>query len=946
MKFKLLSATAMGLVAAVGWVSGANAQAMDECRDGVGETNNAPFDDTLECGDDAVAGAEGATSIGDGAIVQGENSTALGHQALASSAQSVAIGAIGGVGSDAEGSIAIGYDAFVTNNTDFSIAIGTSASVGGSQNLSDADGIGNFNLAIGYGATTLGDNATGLGANSTTAGVRSSSFGAEATVSGDGSTAIGSRAFVVGDNSLSFGHLAVVGIVPQSPGGVLAPVTNSLALGGDADGDGVGANAGHDNAIALGADSVTHAANTLSIGDADNGLIRRIMNVADGTLNTDAATVGQVRGAIADATNHVQVNSTLTGATASGSQAVAIGGMSNASSVGAIAIGSTSFAGTGNFATSLGYNAITLAENGLALGTEAYAEHEYSVALGAFSATTAANTVSVGDADTDYYRRIVNVEDGVDDNDAVTVGQLTAALAASGGSGGSTSPYLEVNSLGALPGAEGTDSITLGPRAATTTQSQESVAIGAGATVNAQNAIALGANSVTSADNTLSIGDVDNGLTRRIMNVADGTLDTDAATLGQVRAEISTAAIAANPYIDINSTGPVAMANGARSIAIGEDAGTTGIASIALGERAHSASQDAIAIGTISSSEGNGSIAVGHASTALGLNSIAVGSSAWTTTDNSNAISIGAFSQADAEGAIAIGSSFGDGARTIAGHENAIALGTGAQTSAANTASFGRAGDERRLTHIADGIDDTDAVTVGQLTAALAASGDSGGSAAAYMDINSIGALPSAEGSESMALGQRANTSVDSDRSVAIGADATVDAENAVALGSASVADRDNTVSVGSAGNERQITNVATGTADTDAVNVAQLDGEIATVNGRVSNNAQAITTLNTQFEQLDFRVDALTNHIRHVNHEIDENTAGIAIANALAGSTWLQANERMAFSANLGYFDGNSAIAFSGAARLSERFSANMALGTVPGNGDVGARAGVRFGW
>lgn len=903
MKFKLLSATAMGLVAAVGWASGANAQAMDECRDGTGVNGTPLIDDTLECGDDAVAGAEGATAIGDAAEAMGENSTALGHQALAASAQSVAIGAIGGVGSDAEGSIAIGYDAFVTNNTDFSIAIGTSASVGGSQSVSDPDGIGNFNLAIGYGATTLGDNATGLGANSTTVGVRSSSFGAEATVWGDGSTAIGSSAFVVGDNSLSFGQLAVVGIVPQGPGGVLAPVAHSLALGGDADGDGVGANAGHDNAIALGADSVTYDTNTLSIGDADNGLIRRIMNVANGTLDTDAATVGQVRGAIADATNHVQVNSMNTGATATGDRSVAIGGA-------------------------------------------AMASHEGGVALGELSTTNAADTISVGDADTHYYRRIVNVEDGVDDHDAVTVGQLTAALAASGGSGGSTSPYLEVNSLGALPGAEGTDSIALGPRAATTTQSQESVAIGADATVNAQNAIALGANSVTSTDNTLSIGDADNGLTRRIMNVADGTLDTDAATLGQVRAEISTAAIAANPYIDINSTGPVAMADGARSIAIGEDAGTTGIASIALGVRARSASQDAIAIGTISSSEGTGSIAVGHASTALGLNSIAVGSSAWTTTDNSNAISIGAFSQADAEGAIAIGSSFGDGARTIAAHENAIALGTGAQTSAANTASFGRAGDERRLTHIADGIDDTDAVTVGQLTAALAASGDSGGSASAYMDINSIGALPSAEGSESMALGQRANTSVDSDRSVAIGADATVDAESAIALGSASVADRDNTVSVGSAGNERQITNVATGTADTDAVNVAQLDGEIATVNGRVSNNAQAITTLNTQFEQLDFRVDALTNHIRHVNHEIDENTAGIAIANALAGSTWLQANERMAFSANLGYFDGNSAIAFSGAARLSERFSANMALGTVPGNGDVGARAGVRFGW
>jgi autotransporter adhesin len=53
---------------------------------------------------------------------------------------------------------------------------------------------------------------------------------------------------------------------------------------------------------------------------------------------------------------------------------------------------------------------------------------------------------------------------------------------------------------------------------------------------------------------------------------------------------------------------------------------------------------------------------------------------------------------------------------------------------------------------------------------------------------------------------------------------ATASADGSVALGQGSIADRSNTVSVGSAGSERQITNVAAGTADTDAVNVSQLN--------------------------------------------------------------------------------------------------------------------------
>lgn len=60
------------------------------------------------------------------------------------------------------------------------------------------------------------------------------------------------------------------------------------------------------------------------------------------------------------------------------------------------------------------------------------------------------------------------------------------------------------------------------------------IAIGDGSEATAENSIALGYNSVASETYTVSVGG--NGTTRRIVNVADGTADTDAATVGQLTA--------------------------------------------------------------------------------------------------------------------------------------------------------------------------------------------------------------------------------------------------------------------------------------------------------------------------------------------------------------------------------------------------------------------------
>jgi chromosome segregation ATPase len=113
-----------------------------------------------------------------------------------------------------------------------------------------------------------------------------------------------------------------------------------------------------------------------------------------------------------------------------------------------------------------------------------------------------------------------------------------------------------------------------------------------------------------------------------------------------------------------------------------------------------------------------------------------------------------------------------------------------------------------------------------------------------------------------------------------------------------------------------------------------------------ISENTVAIANVQTGIERVALDVSDLAHGLAISNRQIDQNTAGIAIANALAGSTWLQSNESMAVSLNAGYFDGQSAIALTGAARLHEKWSANFAIGSDPSQGNIGARAGLRLGW
>ena len=337
------------------------------------------------------------------------------------------------------GDIAIGDGAVAGSNrwSYQATAIGTNAHAIGDQSTA----MGHYAYASGYYSTALGYSA---GASS----YYSTALGVNAAATNQGSTALGFNAQAIYNNATALGY-------------------NSVAQG--------------NSSIALGYNSVANEASTVSVGASS--FQRRIVNVANGVNDHDAVTVGQLNSALSNVNNvniddaltnyytktdidgagyltdtYIKVNvssgaaaavayshgdiaigdGAIAGANGSVYYATAIGTDAYAARYGSTALGySTSASGNystavGGYAyangnsTALGYDAQANGNYSTALGDGAQANAAGSIALGYDSIANEANTVSVGSASN--MRRIVNVANGVNDHDAVTVGQLNSAI--------------------------------------------------------------------------------------------------------------------------------------------------------------------------------------------------------------------------------------------------------------------------------------------------------------------------------------------------------------------------------------------------------------------------------------------------------------------------------------------------------------------------------------
>ncbi|EGL6818087.1 autotransporter adhesin SadA [Salmonella enterica] len=368
---------------------------------------------------------------------------------------------------------------------------------------------------------------------------------------------------------------------------------------------------------------------------------------------------------------------------------------------------------TGNGATAVGYDAVASGAGSLALGQNS-SSIEGSIALGSGSTSNRAITTGIRETnatsdgvvigynttdrellgalslgtDGESYRQITNVADGSEAQDAVTVRQLQNAIGAV-----TTTPtkYYHTNSTEEDSLAVGTDSLAMGAKTIVNADAGigiglntlvmadaiNGIAIGSNARANHANSIAMGNSSQTTrgaqTDYTAynmdtpqnSVGEFSVGSEdgqRQITNVAAGSADTDAVNVGQLK--VTDAQVSRNTQSITNLNTQVSNLD-------------TRVTNIENG------------IGDI----------------------VTTGSTKYfkTNTDGADANAQGADS-------VAIGSG------SIAAAENSVALGTNSVADEANTVSVGSSTQQRRITNVAAGVNNTDAVNVAQLKASEAGS--------------------------------------------------------------------------------------------------------------------------------------------------------------------------------------------------------------------------------
>ncbi|MGF6662528.1 autotransporter adhesin [Paraburkholderia atlantica] len=191
-----------------------------------------------------------------------------------------------------------------------------------------------------------------------------------------------------------------------------------------------------------------------------------------------------------------------------------------------------------------------------------------------------------------------------------------------------------------------------------------------------------------------------------------------------------------------------------------------------------------------------------------------------------------------------------------------------------------------------------------------------------------IGASANAAADNAVAVG--ASAAATGANSTAIGTGSQAANANSVALGQGSVTDRDNSVSVGSATQQRQITNVAAGTADTDAVNVGQMNSSVA------QGVQQANNYTDMRFNDMNSTIDSIAK----------KSYSGSAAAIATANLPQAPAAGKSIVAVAGGTYAGQSAVAvgLSTFTRNGKWIIKASGSTTTAGSFAVGAGAGFVF--
>ena len=242
--------------------------------------------------------AEYAAAFGGNAKAKGNFSVAVGNEAKASALESISIGY--NSSSSESDAIAIGADSVASGTN--SIALSKKATASGKSsiafgNLSKATGL--VAVAIGEKAEATAEDTIAIGGATKATSDYSIAIGNDIDKTGDHAVAIGQQAHAYGDNSIAFGTQAKATAADATAFGVSARAekATSVALGSGSVADREASVQGYDPLT--GDKSALHSAAWESVKGAvsvgSNNVTRQIINVAAGTADTDAVNVAQLK---------------------------------------------------------------------------------------------------------------------------------------------------------------------------------------------------------------------------------------------------------------------------------------------------------------------------------------------------------------------------------------------------------------------------------------------------------------------------------------------------------------------------------------------------------------------------------------------------------------------------------------------------------------------------
>ncbi|VCV73326.1 Autotransporter adhesin UpaG [Escherichia coli] len=652
------------------------------------------WDATAKGGDGAFSAGRGKdntasiiTNVADGAI-SSTSSDAINGSQLYDTSKYIA----DTLGGDAE----VNADGTITAPT-YAIAGGSYSNVGDALEAIDTT----LDDALLWDATANGGNgafSAGRGVDKTASVITNVADGAISSTSSDAingsqlyttnkyiADALGGDAEVNADGSITAPSYTIANAEYNNVGDALDALDDNALLWDATANDGAGAyNASHDGKASI----ITNVADG-NIGegstDAINGsqlfntnmLIQQNSEIINQLAGNTSETYIEDNGA---GINYVRTNDNglaFNDASASGIGATAVGYNAVASGESSVAIGQGS---SSTVDTGIALGSSSVSSRVIVKGSRDTSLSEEGVVIG-YDTTDGELLGALSIGDDGKYRQIINVADGSEAHDAVTVRQLQNAIGAV-----ATTPtkYFHANSTEEDSLAVGEDSLAMGAK--TIVNSNAGIGIGYGAYVdaNALNGIAIGSNARANHANSIAMGNgsqttrgAQTGYTaynmdapqnsvgefsvgsedgqRQITNVAAGSADTDAVNVGQLK--VTDAQVSQNTQSITNLNNQVTNLD-------------TRVTNIENG------------IGDI----------------------VTTGSTKYFKTNTD-----GVDANAQGKDSVAIGSG------SIAAADNSVALGTGSVANEENTISVGSSTNQRRITNVAAGVNATDAVNVSQL---------------------------------------------------------------------------------------------------------------------------------------------------------------------------------------------------------------------------------------